>query len=169
MGDHPIETVLAALNEAGVRYLVVGGVAVVLHGHLRTTGDLDPFVDLAPQNVIQAVTALEKLGFRPRVPVPARWLADPSKRAEWVEQKGLTVFSMWSDAVLGLEVDLFVEEPMAFEQAYGRSVRVPLDTTWATVAGIEDLIRMKERSGRPVDLADVEALKAIARDRGGRQ
>ena len=58
---------------------------------------------------------------------------------------------------------------MAFEQAYGRSVRVPLDTTWATVAGIEDLIRMKERSGRPVDLADVEALKAIARDRGGRQ
>jgi hypothetical protein len=37
----PIETVLATLNEAGVRYLVVGGVAVVLHGHLRTTADLD--------------------------------------------------------------------------------------------------------------------------------
>lgn len=33
----PIETVLAALNAAQVRYLVVGGVAVVLHGHLRTT------------------------------------------------------------------------------------------------------------------------------------
>ncbi|MEX1311252.1 MAG: hypothetical protein AB1Z65_12585 [Candidatus Sulfomarinibacteraceae bacterium] len=32
--------VLKALNDAGVRYLVVGGVAVVLHGHLRTTGDL---------------------------------------------------------------------------------------------------------------------------------
>ena len=35
------EPVLKALNEAGVRYVIVGGVAVVLHGHLRATADLD--------------------------------------------------------------------------------------------------------------------------------
>lgn len=41
-----IESVLKALNDSGVRYLVVGGIAVVMHGHLRTTADLDLVVDL---------------------------------------------------------------------------------------------------------------------------
>jgi hypothetical protein len=47
----PLERVLKALNEADVRYLVVGGVAVVLHGHLRTTADLDLAVELERDNV----------------------------------------------------------------------------------------------------------------------
>jgi len=162
MAGRSIERVLAALNQHGVRYLVVGGVAAVLHGHLRTTGDLDLYVELAPENLRRAVAALERLGFRPRLPVPATWLADAKRRAEWIREKGLTVFSFWSDAMPGLEVDLFVQEPMDFESAYGRAVEVDLDATWATVAAIDDLIRMKEASGRPLDLADVEALRAIA-------
>ena len=162
MAGKAIERVFGALNESGVRYLVVGGVAAVLHGHLRTTGDLDLYVDLAPDNVLRAVAALGRLGFRPRAPVPAAWLADPERRVEWAREKGLTVFSFWSDAVPGLEVDLFVQEPMDFGPAYARAVRVDLDTTWTTVAAIEDLIRMKQASARPIDLADVEALRAIA-------
>ena len=50
-----IERVLAALNAAEVRYLVVGGVAVVLHGYLRTTADLDLVVELETDNVLRAV------------------------------------------------------------------------------------------------------------------
>lgn len=161
-----IEAVLHALNRAGVRYLVVGGVGVVLHGHLRTTGDLDLYVQLDSENVLRAVAALEQLGFRPRVPVPAAWLADPHRRAEWLQTKGLTVFSFWSESAPGLEVDRFVEAPFDFDEAYGRAVRVDLDTTWATVASLEDLIRMKERSGRPRDLEDVEMLREIARRTG---
>jgi len=56
-----IEAVLDALNRARVRYLVVGGVAVVLHGYLRTTADLDLVIDLAPDNALQAVKALTAL------------------------------------------------------------------------------------------------------------
>jgi hypothetical protein len=46
-----IEAVLDALNRAQARYLVVGGVAVVLHGYLRTTADLDLVLHLTPDNV----------------------------------------------------------------------------------------------------------------------
>jgi len=53
-----IESVLSALNAAGVRYLVVGGVAVVLHGHLRTTADLDLIVQSSREDVLKAVRAL---------------------------------------------------------------------------------------------------------------
>src|SRR6266568_752754 len=71
MSAHPIEQVLATLSAAKVRYLVVGGVAVVLHGHLRTTAALDLVVALDEGNARRAVEALESMGFRPRAPVPA--------------------------------------------------------------------------------------------------
>lgn len=55
MGE--LERVLSALDAAGVRYLVVGGVAVVLHGHPRMTADLDLVLELAPENVRAAFAA----------------------------------------------------------------------------------------------------------------
>jgi predicted nucleotidyltransferase len=163
MSVHPIEQVLAAMNAAGVRYLVVGGVAVVLHGHLRTTADLDLVVALDQVNASRAIQALQSLGFTPRAPVPAEQFADAEARARWISDKGLTVFSMWSDRVAGLEVDLFVREPFDFERGYARGVSVTLDSTRARVAALEDLIAMKRLAGRPLDLADVEALEAIGR------
>ncbi len=156
-----IEQVLAALEAEKVRYLVVGGVAVVLHGHLRTTADLDLVVGLAPDNARRAIAALGKLGFRPRAPVAAELFADEDARRSWIEEEGLTVFSLRSDRIRDVEVDLFVTEPFDFEAAYARALRVPLDTTTATVVALEDLIELKRASGRPIDLADVEALRAL--------
>ncbi len=156
------EQVIAALNAANVRYLVVGGVAVVLHGHLRTTADLDLVVGLAPENARRAIEALRSLGFVPRAPVPAEQFADAATRRAWVSEKGLTVFSLASAALRGLEVDLFVQEPFDFDAAWSRAVRVRLDEAIATVASIDDLVALKRASGRPVDLEDVAALLAIA-------
>lgn len=163
-----IEQVLAALEAGKVRYLVVGGVAVVLHGHLRTTADLDLVVELAPDNARRAMEALGRLGFRPRAPVAAEQFLDPQTRQAWIDEKGLTVFSLWSDRLPGVEVDLFVKEPFDFGPVHARAVRVPLDTTTVTVIAMEDLVAMKRATGRPIDLADVEALRAIGADRGGK-
>lgn len=159
----PIERVLAALNAADVQYLVVGGVAVVLFGHLRTTADLDLVVRLEPDNVRRAIAALETLGYRPRAPVPAAELADAEVRRRWIVEKNLQVFSLWSDEIKGLEVDLFVEEPFDFAAAYDRAPRVQLATTHATVVPLDQLLAMKERAGRPRDVEDLRALRAIAR------
>lgn len=156
-----IETVLAALNAADVRYLVVGGVAVVLHGHLRTTADLDLVVQLTRENALAAVRALQQLGYRPRAPVSPEGFADAATRASWLTEKGLTVFSMWSDQTPGLEVDLFVSEPFDFDEVYARSLHVPLDTTTAMVVSLADLVRLKRSAGRPIDHSDIEALLAI--------
>ena len=78
-----VEWVLAPLEQAGVRYLVVGGVAVVLHGHLRTTLDLDLVVQLEPDNLERALTVFGDLGFQPQVAVPLRSFADPQTRETW--------------------------------------------------------------------------------------
>ena len=67
-----VELTLSALDAAQVRYLVVGGVAVVLHGHLRVTAELDLVVQLDEGNVRRALAALAGLDFRPRAPVDAK-------------------------------------------------------------------------------------------------
>lgn len=157
-----IEKVLAALNVAEVRYIVVGGVAVVLHGHLRTTADLDLVVGLESANALRAVRALAALGYRPRAPVQFERFAEAESRHSWIDEKGMTVFGLWSEENPELEVDLFVEEPFDFDAAYARAVTVQLDVTTATVISLEDLLLLKQRSGRPLDLADVEALSVIA-------
>ncbi len=158
--DH-ITRILAALDEAGVRLVVVGGVAVVLHGHLRFTADLDLAVALDRANVLAALAALKALGFRPRPPVAAEDFADPVIRAAWIREKNMTVFSLWSDSFPGTDVDLFAEQPIPFEDLEARAQRLAVPPLTVPVASIRDLIAMKRKAGRPVDAADIAALEKI--------
>src|SRR5205814_2241965 len=96
VADGDLHRIFEALAGAPVRYLVVGGVAVVLHGHPRFTADLDLVVGLEPDNVRAAMSALETLGYRPRAPVKMADFADPAIRRQWIADKGLQVFSLWS-------------------------------------------------------------------------
>ena len=159
-----IERVLSALNAAGVRYLVVGGVAVVLHGFLRTTKDLDLVLQLDPDNVLRGLQAFRSLGFQPVVPVPLESFADPAIRESWIRDKNLLVFSLWHPDRHGFQIDLFASEPFDFAEVHARALRVPLETTEATVIGARDLIALKRQAGRSQDLADIEALEELTRD-----
>ncbi len=156
-----IEWLLTQLAEAGVRYLVVGGVAVVLQGYLRTTADLDLVVDLEPRNLGIAVAALERLGFRPRPPVALRAFADAEERTRWLDEKNLQVFSLWHPEKPGFELDIFVKLPFVFDEAYARASVARLGNSDITVASIDDLIAMKRDAGRPRDLEDIHALLAL--------
>lgn len=156
-----IERVLTALEAAGVTYLIVGGVAVVLHGHLRTTADLDLVLRMDDDNIRRALTALVGLGLRPRLPVPAEQFALAERRREWIDTKGLMVFSLWAPDMPGFAVDLFAEEPFDFVAVYARAVRVPLTGVTACVIGLDDLIEMKQAAGRARDQDDLLHLRAL--------
>jgi hypothetical protein len=155
--------VLSALGHEEVRYLVVGGVAVVLHGYLRTTVDLDLVIQLEPQNVRRAIRVFKELGFEPRVPVSIESFADEGERARWVREKNARVFSVWHPDEPGFLVGLFVEEPFDFDERYRRAAIARLDDQEVRVLAIDDLVEMKRAAGRPQDLADVEALRALGR------
>lgn len=144
--------------------MVVGGVAVVLHGYPRFTADLDLVVELTASNASAAIAALQTLRYRPRAPVRAEDFADQDIRASWRDQKGLTVFSLWSPSYPGTEVDLFVEEPFDFGEAWSRRLEALLDDgTTVQVVGIDDLRSLKAGVGRPKDVDDIAQLDAIAR------
>src|SRR5262245_41439163 len=126
MGPSDFETIFAALETAKARYLVVGGVAVVMHGLPRFTADLDLVLALDELNVKAAMNALGRHGYRPRAPVPAEDFANAEIRRTWIADKGLTVFSLWSPEHPATEIDLFVEEPFPFDEAYARALHVDL-------------------------------------------
>lgn len=159
------EPLFAALEGARVRYVVVGGVATVLHGFARLTGDIHLAVDLAPAEARKTIRALTDFGLQPRVPVDPLAFADEETRRRWSAEKGMRVFSMWDPANPMREVDLFVENPIDFEQLWSRAVLIDLGTTRVRVVSIPDLIALKRIAGRPQDVADIEALEAILREK----
>ena len=159
-----LEEIFSVIAQSGARYLVVGGVAVVLHGHPRFTADLDLAVQLDRDNVLRLITALKELDYRPRAPVEAEALADASTRESWIRDKGLVVFSLHSPRFPATEIDLFVEEPFDFDEAYGRAFRADMNGTIVPVASIADLIAIKRVAGRTRDLEDIAALEAIQKE-----
>jgi hypothetical protein len=156
-----LRDLLRRLVLADVRFIVVGGVAVVLHGHLRATKDLDLVLDLAPDQTRKALQVMLDAGLRPTVPVNALDFADAAIRHSWIEEKNMLVFQMRDPNDARRNVDLFVEPPMDFEEMWARSVRLPIGDVTIPVAAIGDLIEMKRRSGRPQDLDDIAQLEKL--------
>ena len=164
-----VETVVRVLNEAKVRYLIAGGLAVVEHGYLRFTGDIDLVISLDPANVKRALQALAGLGYRPVVAaVRMDDLADPDARREWIEQKDAKVLQLYSDAHRLTSIDIFIEEPFDFDRAERDGLRDEIaPNVTATFVGLADLLEMKRKAGRPQDLADIAEVEGIARGKGG--
>lgn len=159
--------VVDALNEVGARFLVAGGVAVNLHGYIRGTQDLDLVVGLSTDNALTAMRALARLGFRPQVPVAMEDFADPAKRRDWIENKGMEVFSVVSDSHPEITVDIFVSEPFAFEEEYrlAHGFEIAPGVEAATIR-VEALIAMKRAVGRQRDLDDVQHLEWLLAEGG---
>ena len=104
-----------------MRYVVVGGLATVLHGHARLTADVDLVIDLAPGEARKALEALTRFRLRTRAPVDSLAFAD-AVRQDWRDQKGMRVFSLYDPSNPMLEVDLFTEHPIDFEELWRPSI-----------------------------------------------
>ncbi len=157
--------IVKALDEAHVRYLVAGGLAVGAHGYVRFTKDADLVVQLAPENILRAFAALGAMGYRPLVPITAEQFADVVLRESWVRDKGMQVLQFWSDAHRETPVDIFVTEPFPFDAEYECALVKPLyGAIPVRFVTIPTLIRMKEAAGRPQDRIDIEHLRMRLED-----
>lgn len=159
------EAIFQALNDAGVRYLVAGGLAVNAHGYARFTKDVDFVLQLIPDNIKKAFSALAFLGYQPNVPVTADQFADTAQRERWIKEKGMQVLQLWSDAHKETPIDIFVFEPFPFEQEYARALNKPLyGKIEVRFVSIHTLIKMKETAGREQDRIDIEHLRVRLED-----
>jgi hypothetical protein len=156
-----------SLAKQDLRFVVVGGVAVVLHGYQRLTNDVDLVIDLEPEHALRFVRALTARGMRSLLPVDAEDFADREIRESWVTERNLEVFSLHDPANPLMVVDLFAKPPIEFDVLWKHAVRETIGDSQIRIAALDDLVKMKELAGRPKDLEDIRQLLRI-QERGRR-
>jgi hypothetical protein len=156
-----VRQIFAALNDAQVDYVVVGGLAVIQHGYQRATAHLHLAICLSPDNARRGMQSLASIGLQPRIPVALDDFADPDKREDWLNNRNMLVFPLWDPANPLRSVDVFINEPVAFGQLLDMAVIKDLDGLRVPIASIAHLIEMKRLSGRPRDLEDIDKLQQI--------
>ncbi|MEW5692286.1 MAG: DUF6036 family nucleotidyltransferase [Candidatus Hydrogenedentota bacterium] len=157
------EDIFKSLNKNKIKYAVAGGVAVVLHGYTRFTVDLDLIVKLNDQNLNKFFDIMYELGYRPKVPVKKEEFIDKQKRREWIDKKGMVVFSFFHLKDHLKLVDMFITEPIKFSKIEKELKRVKIANMRVPVISIKHLIKLKLMASRPQDLIDIRNLKEIER------
>jgi len=134
-----------SLNDNGVRYLVIDGYAVALHGYPRYTKDIDIWIEMTPENAAKMVAALEQFGFGSLGLQAADFLVP-----DQVIQLGYPPS----------RIDLISTPPgVDFEPCYASSVEAVIDGVTVCFIDRESLRKSKRASGRLQDLADLENLQ----------
>jgi len=140
---------------------VVGGIAVNLYGIERATADIDLVVDLEEGNITRFIRVIKELGFKPKVPVKLEDFIELEKRESWIKEKGMRVFSLFDPKSPFFLLDVFVELPFDFKKVFEAREKMRAGRVIIPVIPLKDLIEMKEKTGRPQDIADAFYLKKI--------
>lgn len=155
--------ILEELYKNKVRYLIVGGLSVNLYGVPRVTQDIDIVIAMNKENILKLTSQLVESGYVPRLPVSPDDLADPDKVRDWIENKNLKAFSFYHKKDNYKVVDIVLVHPLDFEMSFkNRTVKKAKDID-VYLASIDDVIKMKEFSGRAQDLSDIEMLNKVRR------
>lgn len=144
---------LKSLNSAGVKYLLLGGYAVIHYGYRRATDDLDIWIAVNPDNAILVASVLRDFfGFSASKVTPAMF-REPGK-----------VFIIGREPV---RIDILTSpDGVEFAECYKRRRKVKWDGISVPLISLEDLRANKLASGRAKDLADLEILHRVARSPG---
>lgn len=154
--------ILKEFQKQKVKYVIVGGIAVNLHGWLRSTADTDILVEMSDENLKKVVGILRKKGYRVQQPVDPMGLADENIRYDWIHNKHMKAFNFYKDDELK-EIDIIIESPVSYDEANRGAVRLKIDNTIIPVISIDNIIKMKRGTGRNIDKLDIEELKKIKR------
>jgi hypothetical protein len=150
-----IQQVIRALERHHVRYALVGGYAVALHGAARGTVDIDILISLNLKAFQNTEKALGSIGLAPRLPVSADDMF--GFREEYIKNRNLIAWSFVNPKNPTEMVDVVITENLkdigiVSKAAFGMKIKV---------AAIDDLIRIKKKSGRKQDKEDIKALEKL--------
>jgi hypothetical protein len=151
--DTPLdaERILRALAEHEVEYVLIGGLAVQTHGHVRTTNDADLIPAPEPDNLKRLAAALRSLDAR---------VLNPGEEDIEIDAAMLLRATIWQFTSRDGGIDVMHEVPggRSFAELSERALHVALGDIDVPVVSLDDLIQMKLARGRPIDLADVASL-----------
>ncbi len=147
--------VISALEKANVRYALVGGYAVALHGAIRGTVDIDVVIALEKSQFIALASAMQEINMVSKLPVSAEDVFN--FRQEYISNRKLIAWAFVNNSNPLELVDIIITHDAdkintVIKKMGNRKIRV---------AAIKELIAMKKCSARPQDLEDIKALEHL--------
>ncbi len=166
MTNHLVE-ILTALNRSGVKFIVCGGVAAVLHGVERMTMDIDLSVDLDRENLSRMFEVLKTIDLKPRIPVSPEILLDEDARKMMIQEKNALVFTFLDLKNPYRQVDIFLTEEMSYDKLKNETERICIGGDDILIISPEKLIAMKKSviPLRDKDRTDIAILEEILKNR----
>ncbi len=145
--------VVDSLQKNNLKFAVVGGYALALHGIVRATVDVDLVLNLTLADYEKAEKALLEIGLKSRLPIRSQDVI--KMREEYIKNRNLIAWSFVDFQNPTRQVDIIITESLKtldieVVSVGGRKI---------SVLSMEGLLKMKQKSGRPQDLVDVESLK----------
>lgn len=136
---------LKLCNQHEVKYLVIGGYAVSMHGYPRTTKDMDICIELSDSNAERMVRVIDEFGFG-----SLRLKKEDFLKKDFITQLGHEP----------VRIDILNDiAGVSFEEAWNNKKEAVIEGVKVKFIGYNELIKVKEKAGRPQDLADVSKLK----------
>lgn len=141
-----VEDFFKLLNHHGVQYLIIGGVAVNIHGYTRATGDLDIWYNPSSPNFSKLLKTIQAYGFN----------TIEIEKAAFDPKKG---FIRIPFDLFYIELLSIIDGKMPFEEAYKNAFDFRIKSTTVKVIGYDALIQNKNISRRAKDLEDISQLE----------
>jgi hypothetical protein len=149
------------LESANIRYMLVGGLAMNLYGVPRSTMDVDIVLAMDQGNLRAFLDMAKQMNMQPVAPVSMEDLLNPVVRKSWVKDKNMVVFGLRPADPSAPTVDVLIDPPLDINVALKRMKSQTIGNCHVFLASLEDLIILKEKTGRAQDRADIEHLKRL--------
>ena len=143
-----------AFEKAHLKYAVIGGYALALHGLVRATVDIDFILSLTQKDFELAEKVLAQLGLQSRLPVRAQDII--KMRKEYIENRNLLAWSFVDYKNPARQVDILITKDLKRLRVQTISVA----GRKINVATLAELLKMKMEAGRPQDLIDADLLSS---------
>jgi len=150
---------LQALSDGQVQYVLVGGLAVQLHGFLRSTFDIDLVLAMNDGNLSRFIAVAQGYGLVPVIPVPMDSLRNARLIDQWQREKGMLAFALREPRIGGSVVDVLVRSDVPYDRLMANAVAGELFGRKVWIASIDDLLVMKRIANRPKDQLDTQRSK----------
>jgi len=154
---------LVILSSAKIDYVLVGGLAVTLHGYQRLTMDVDVVLALNDENLAKFVGCAKSANLKPVLPIPIDALRDAALIDQWHREKGMLVFALRGPDMMATVIDVLVRPLVSFDELKRNAITKRIGPLSIPVASIDDLISLKTGTGRSKDVVDIEELRQIKR------
>jgi hypothetical protein len=165
MGALQADEMFACLNRHGVRYVLIGGLAAVLHGSPLLTLDVDICPSTEPSNLERLAAALREMEARLRTPDVAEGVRFPCDSTFLANVQLLNLVTRFGD----LDLSFRPSGTEGFSDLFRGAVEVNLRGLRVAVAALEDVIRSKEAANRPKDLRTLPVLRRLLEEIKKRQ